>query len=238
MIVYARQTKGRGIERRGALAIRTERLAIKVQLGVEFPRSPGRHGLLDVRFRNLQQVNEGAQVRRQAHNCPDIEVAIGPAVEAVPDAGGVGVIDRRMTQRALNANGIERPSVLAEKTSHADNRIGLEQNQRARWILQIDLTLVQCLGHFGGDGVYVDLQPDFERLLGAEAGTNGAQLLAGNRFMEFERSAPKGLATERVETECLSAFIQISLGLLSSRGIVVLAARRFLFLSGGWQESY
>src|SRR5215468_5137351 len=115
MVVDAGKTEGRGIEGGGGLAVGPECLAVQVQLGIEFPRSPAGENLLHRRLVDLERVDERAQVRRRGNDGADVQIAVGPAVQAVTDAGREGVIDRRMTQRALDADGFERLSVWIEE---------------------------------------------------------------------------------------------------------------------------
>src|SRR5215831_18423960 len=103
MVVDAGKTEGRGIEGGGGLAVGPERLAVQVQLSIEFPRSPAGENLLHRRLIDLERIDEGAQVRRRGDDGADVQIAVGPAVQAAADAGRKGVVDRRMAQRALDS---------------------------------------------------------------------------------------------------------------------------------------
>jgi hypothetical protein len=74
----------------------SERLAVEVELRIELAGSPRLGRLLHLGFGNLQHLGEGGEVGRHRNDRPDVQVAVGPAVQPVPDAGRIGVVDGRM----------------------------------------------------------------------------------------------------------------------------------------------
>ena len=206
-----------GQEGRRGLAVRPEGLAVEVELGVVPARPPRLHGFPDVGFGDLEHLDEGREVGRRRHDRSDIEVAVGPAIETVADPRRVGVVDGRVTHRALDPHRGQGFSVLGEEARHADHGIGLQQHQRACRIGQVDLAPAQRLGDVRGDRVDVDLQAQLQRLLRTDARTDPAVRLARDRLMELQPAAPEILAAERVEAEGLAALLEGS-GLRQRRG--------------------
>src|ERR1700730_1329046 len=104
VIVHTCQPKSGWIERCRALAIRPERLAVKIQLGVELARAPAIEHLFDRRLVDLKHLGIRAEIRSGCDYRADVEIAIRPAIEAATDSRQQGVIYRRVTQRALDAD--------------------------------------------------------------------------------------------------------------------------------------
>ena len=138
-----------------------------------------------------------------------------------------------MAYRALNTDRGKRLAILGEESGHAYKGIGFQQEKCAGRIGQIDLTFAERIGDILGNGVHVDLQAEFESFLGAEAGSHAAEFFPGNCFVKLELAAPEILAAERIESECLAAFLQIPLGQLGGGRIELFAAH----LSGGRYQS-
>src|SRR5690349_24119034 len=101
--------------------LRIEGLAVEDQFGVEFSRTPAVEHRPHSVLADAQEAGERAQIGGKRDNSPDVQIAIGPAVEPVSNttrAGvrvdgtgaerGTGVVDRRMTKRALQAYRLER----------------------------------------------------------------------------------------------------------------------------------
>ena len=96
--------KGGGHHRRRALAIGPLGLAIHVEFRVVAAGPPAiQHGL-DGRHVHAEQVAERLEVRRRRDDGADVQIAVSPAIEALADAGREGIVDRGMTQRALDAD--------------------------------------------------------------------------------------------------------------------------------------
>ena len=130
MLIDPRQAERRRDQRGGGLAVGTERLAIEGELGVELARPPACEHLANRRLVDAQQVDVGLQGRGERHDGADVQIAVGPAVEPTADAGREGVVDVRMAERALDADGRD-PALRIEEPGHAHDRIGLEEGERA-----------------------------------------------------------------------------------------------------------
>ena len=87
-------------ERRCRLAVRPKRLAIHEELGVELARAPARGDLAHGCLVHLQQIGQRLLVRGEGDDRADVEITIGPAVEATPDSRSEGVVDGRMADGA------------------------------------------------------------------------------------------------------------------------------------------
>ena len=229
MVVHAGQPEGGRIEGCRRLAVRPEGFAVEVQLGVELARPPGLQGPLDLGFRDLEHVDESSQIRGGRDDRSHIEVAVGPAIETVANSGRVGVIDRRVAQSTLNAHRGEGRSVVGEEAGQPDHGVGLQQDERARRVGEIDLASPERPGHIGGNCVDIDLEAQLERCFRTDAGTHAAIRLAGDCLVELQLAAPEILASERVKAENLPSFVQVASGQLGGSFVVFVAVH----LSGG-----
>jgi hypothetical protein len=66
--IDTRQTEGRGIERRGGLAVGAETSAVEIELRIEFTRSPGVQNLFHFGLVDVEHFCEGAQVWRRLND--------------------------------------------------------------------------------------------------------------------------------------------------------------------------
>ena len=219
MVVYAGKTEGRRVESRGRLAIRPESLAVQVQRGVELARSPAGENLLHRCLVDFEHPDERAQVGRRGDDGADVQIAIGPAVEAAPDAGHERIVDGGMAQRTLDAYGFERLAVFIEESGHAQHRVGLEQQQGVGRIVEIDLA-----GFDGGRDVlryrlHVDFQTELERLFRAHPRSYSSELPALERLVQLDLATPEILTSKRVVTEDLQALGQQALDIVAHCGI-------------------
>src|SRR4029077_629975 len=125
----------------------------------------------------------------------------------MPDAGGEGIIDGGMTERALDAHGIEAP--LAVKMSSDPNHcVKFEQGQSGSRIIKVDLTVFDLLHQLCGKRVSIDFQTNTERRLRADTRADTTVLLPSNCLMKTEGAAPKGFVTESIEPENLLALLE------------------------------
>src|SRR5690242_1049966 len=153
--------------------LRIERLAVERELGVELAGPPALQHLLHRRNVDAEQRRERREVRRRGDDLADVEVAVGPAVEATTDAKRHGVVHRRMTQRALDADRLQR-TVGVEESGQAEDRIRLQQCERTGRAVQIELTALHAalyaVQRFG-----VDLEAEIDCLPRRNAGAYAAE---------------------------------------------------------------
>ena len=86
-----------------------------------------------------KQLANGSRLGASAMIAPDVEVAVGPAVEPMADAGRERVVDGRVAERALDAD--RRQRAAGEEARHADDRVELQQRERDGGIVEVDLSL-------------------------------------------------------------------------------------------------
>src|SRR5438034_106723 len=86
--LFPGSVKSGRIERAGLLAIRAECLAVLVEPGVEATWPPTREHLFHGLDVHAQEVGEGLEVRRERDDRTDVQIASGPAIETLADAGG------------------------------------------------------------------------------------------------------------------------------------------------------
>ncbi|TMH58338.1 MAG: hypothetical protein E6H62_01385 [Betaproteobacteria bacterium] len=118
-------------------AVRTQGLAVLVELGVEAPGAPAVQHRLYRGHIDSQQVGDRGEVGSERNDESDVQVAVGPAVEAPADPGREGVVDGRVAKRALNAHRFDVARSV-ENTGHAHHGIELEERERRRRIVEID----------------------------------------------------------------------------------------------------
>src|SRR6185503_12086449 len=94
--VHPRQSECGRNQRARLPAIGPEGLAVLVQDGVKTPGPPAREHFLDGRLVDAEKIGEGLEVWSERQDEADVEVAIGPAVQALADAGRERVIHLRM----------------------------------------------------------------------------------------------------------------------------------------------
>src|SRR5215203_3067708 len=85
---------------RGRLAVRTEGLAIDVDLCVVEARPPAQQHLLERRLVDAEVVGDRLEVGRQRDDQTDVQILVWPAVEPLADTGREGVVDGRMAEGA------------------------------------------------------------------------------------------------------------------------------------------
>ena len=71
------------------------------------PGPQRRQHRLHGRLVHLQQVGERRQVGRQRDDRADVEIAVRPAVQPLADAGRERIVDRRVAERALDADRLQ-----------------------------------------------------------------------------------------------------------------------------------
>jgi hypothetical protein len=187
----------------GRLAVGPEPLAVQEQLGVELARPPRGQHLLDGGHVGAEEAGDRPQVGRQGDDRADIQVAGGVAVQPVTDARRERIVDGGVAQGALDAHRAQT-AARVEEPGDANHRLQLKQCQRDRRVVQVDLAPLEGLLQLGRQGVDIDLQPDPERRLWAQAGPDAAIRSPGDRPMELQSVAPELLVAEGVEAEDLT----------------------------------
>src|SRR5690348_14195244 len=112
-----------------------------------------------------------------------------------------------MAECALDAHRLDAAIGVGEG-GDTDDRVQLEQRDRRRWIVEVDLACRELLLQSVRQRVRVDFEADGQRRLGRDAGTDTAVLRTGNGFVQLERVTPKGLAAESVVAESPPALIK------------------------------
>jgi hypothetical protein len=138
MQIDSRQAEGGRNQNGGGFAVGPERLAVDEQHGVELAGTPGVEHGAHGRHIDAEHLRHRLEPRRQRDDRADVEIAIGPAVAAPADAFRERVVDRGVAQRTLDPHRAD-PPLIVEETRHADDGIELEQLERGRGILQVDL---------------------------------------------------------------------------------------------------
>src|SRR5215211_5449058 len=112
MKVHANQSKRRRDQRGRRFTVRTKSLAVKKQFSVKLSRSPTLQHRSHRRLVDAEQGRNRLQVRTQRDNRTHVQIAIGPTVEALTDAGCKLVVDRRVTQRTRDADSLQAAVVV------------------------------------------------------------------------------------------------------------------------------
>jgi hypothetical protein len=202
--VWRDQHRARSPARRGRLAVEQER-------GVELARTPAAQHLPHLRVVDTEPARERGQVGRERDDRAHVEVAIRPAVEAAADARDERVVDRRVAQRAADADRREA-ALRIEAALHADDRVELQQRERDRRIREVHLPVREPLAQARGQCGGVDLQADAERGRGRQR---------RERFVEPEPLAPERLGAEGVVPEDLPALAHEPRGGEEGRGVAI-----------------
>ena len=198
--VDAGEPERRRDQRRRRLSVGPECLAVEEEHRVELARPPAGEDLVDRRLVDAEDVGERLLVRRQPDDRADVQVAVRPAVEAATDAGGEGVVDHGVAGRTGETHR-RQPATAVEEALDADDGIQLQQRQRHRRVVQVDLAGLDRGRRLLRDRRRVDLEPGGQRGFRAEARADAAVLRAGDRAMQLQRVAPERLVSERVVAE-------------------------------------
>src|SRR6478672_6699045 len=102
--VYSGKTKGRRNERCGGFAVRTESFSVHKQLSIKLARPPASKNGLDGCNIHAQDIGNRLQIGSKAHDCANVQVAVGPAVQPMSNAGSKCVVHRGVAERALYAH--------------------------------------------------------------------------------------------------------------------------------------
>jgi hypothetical protein len=135
----------------------------------------------------------------------DVEVAIGPAVQPFADAERELVVDRRVTERALDADRTQ-PSAL-EESRQADDGLQPEQGERRGGIVEVHVAAAKLPHEIGRQPVEIDLEPHRKRRTRAHSRADAAELRSGDCLVQPKRVSPECLVAEGVEPERPQAFL-------------------------------
>jgi hypothetical protein len=141
--VHSGETEGRRDERGRGLSVRPEPFPVQEDLGVELARSPPEEHLAQRVLRHAEESRHRREIGRQVDDGPHVQVLVGPAVQAMTDAGGEGVIDGGMAHRALDADRPE-PALSIRKSSDAEDGVAGEESHGHRGIVEVDRSGLQC----------------------------------------------------------------------------------------------
>ena len=200
---------------RAALAVGPCGLSVLVELGVVLAGAPAIQHLHDGRLIDAEKVLEGLQARRDGDNGADIEIAIGPAVEAPADAMGERIVHGRMTESAGDADRAHGLAIGVEERLHADDRVRAQELDRRVHFLEAHVPAANRLAEDARQLRDVDLEAELQRLVRRDARPDAAVRASRDRAMQLQLAAPECLAPERVGAEDLTPFLQHALGVLA-----------------------
>src|SRR5262249_46341433 len=98
--------------------------------------------------------------------------------------------------------------------SHADHGVELEQRERGRRVVEVDLAATELLAEAARQRVDVDLESHAERGRGVEPLPDAAVLIAGDCLVQMELASPEVLVAEGVVTEYLRALLDELAGIV------------------------
>jgi hypothetical protein len=102
-----------------------ESLAVQKYFRIELSWSPTQQDRSHCRLIDTKQIGNRLKVRAQIHDRADVEIAVGPTVEALADSGSKRVVYCRVTKSARDAYGLKSSSRI-EGAFHSDNCIEFE----------------------------------------------------------------------------------------------------------------
>src|SRR2546423_1500370 len=149
VVVDARHPEGGRDQSGRRFAVGAEGLAVEVQLCVEFSRPPTGEHFLERRVADAQKLRERARVGCERDDLADVEVAVGPAVQAVTDAGHESIVNRRVADGATEAQRLQT-AVRIERALHAQDGVEVNEGQRGRGVVQIDFAALYLRHEIGG----------------------------------------------------------------------------------------
>ncbi len=204
--VDARQTERRGQDRRAALPVGPERLAVLVQLGVVLPGAPAPEDLAHVVLGDAEGLRDRLDGRRERHDGAHVEVPVRPPIQPPPDPLRERVVHRRVAERAGDPHGHDL--LVVELRLHPDDGVGAKELERRLRVVEAHRPVLEHLANGLGNLPDVHLQPELQRLARREPLANAAVFLSRDRLVETELPAPVRLTPEGVLSEDLLPFLQ------------------------------
>ena len=110
-----------------------------------------------------------------------------------------------MAERALDANGLQRP-VVVEEAGHTDDHVKFKQGQRRPGVIKIDGAVFQIPRQGFWKCISIYSQANGKGRVWTYPRPDAPVVGPGNRLMEFQGVAPKGLIAERVKPKDSPAF--------------------------------
>ena len=109
----------------------------------------------------------GLRLGASATIAPTLRSRFAQPSRRLPMPGRERIVDGGVAQRALDAHRLDA-AVGVREGGHADDRVELEQRDRRRRILEVDLAGLDLFHQRAGQRVRVHLQPDGQRRLRAK----------------------------------------------------------------------
>ena len=100
--------------------------------------------------------------RREGHDRADVQVDIGPSVEALADSRHERIVDGGVAQRTCDADARELPEVV-DRSLHAHDRIEAQQFDSDGRVAQINIARLKRRDDLLRQGLDIDLQADCQR---------------------------------------------------------------------------
>ena len=119
-----------------SLAVRTKGLSVNEELCVKLARSPTLQDRSGGCVIDPQEIRDDGEIRSKRHDCANVEVAIGPAIEPAANPRSKGIVDRRVAQSALNPHRLELSSVI-KSARDAHHGIQFQQRQGGGRIVEV-----------------------------------------------------------------------------------------------------
>jgi hypothetical protein len=151
-------------QRRGRAAVGTEPLAVQEELRVELPWPPSCQDLLHGLLVHAEQAGYGRQIRGERYDRADVQVTVGPAVQALADAGGKGIVHPGVTEGAGEPERLET-TVLLDGSLETNDGVELEEGDGGRRIIEVHLARLDVCPELLRKGLGVDFEADCERRL-------------------------------------------------------------------------
>jgi hypothetical protein len=218
--VHAGEAERRRNERARLLSVRAEGLAILVEDRVVAARSPAREHLLHGGLVDPEEVGERLEIGGERDDGADVQVAVGPAVQALADAGGERVVDVRVAERALDAERLDPPGRV-ELAGHSHHGVQLEERKGRRGIVEVHLARLDLRDELRRQGFRIHLEPDRKRGLRAYASAEAAVFFTGDGLVQLQGIAPESLRAEGVEAEDPPAVLERALRVLADLAIAL-----------------
>ena len=140
--IHSGKAECRGNESGCSLTVRTKGLSVDEERCVKLARSPALQDHSGGCVIDSQQISDDGKIGSKRHDCANVEVAIGPAIEPAPNPGSKGIVDRRVAQGALNSDRLEL-SIRTKNACDAHHGIQFQEGQGGGRIVEVRLLSVR-----------------------------------------------------------------------------------------------